>query len=151
MPALPHWTAGNVVEIELGGAWAYGQVVGSPLMGFYAARSTRIADVGLLANEDFAFKIWVMKYAIGKRGWPLVGHFDLSEAKKVEPWFFKKDLVSGRLTKYRDSTQEEIPASAVECRSLECAAAWDPKHIESRLADNLAGRPNVWVESLRAK
>jgi hypothetical protein len=151
MPVPRYWTSGNVVEIDLGGTWSYAQVITSPLMGFYPARKKRPSDVAALKHEDFAFRIWVMKYAIGKNGWPIVGRFEVTKDEEAEPWFFTKDLVSGKLARYRDSTGEEISATVAECDALECAAAWDPKHVESRLADQFAGRPNKWVEAMRAK
>jgi len=139
------------VEIELPGAWAYGKVVDFPLMAFYAARAERIADVTKLQNERFAFRIWVMKYAIGKKGWPLIGCLPVSADESAKQWFFKKDRMSGRITKYQGSSSAEIPAPVADCAGLECAAVWDPKHVESRLRDELAGKPNDIVESLRAK
>jgi hypothetical protein len=151
MPRTPYWTPGNVVEIELPGAWAYGKVIDFPLMAFYAARTERVTDLARLQGERFAFRIWVMKYAIGKKGWPLIGSLEVSADESAEQWFFKKDRISGRITKYRDSASAEIPATVAECAGLECAAVWDPIHIESRLRDALVGKPNAIVESLRAK
>ena len=151
MPIPRYWTSGNIVEIDLGGTWAYGQAITYPLMGFYPAREKRLSDLASLKKEDFAFRIWVMKYAIGKNGWPIVGRLEVTSDEKAEPWFFKKDLVSGKLTRYRDSTGKEIAATLAECAALECAAVWDPKHVESRLADQFAGRPNKWFEAMRPK
>lgn len=151
MPRTPHWTAGNVVEIKLPGAWAYAKVIRFPLMAFYAARTEKIADLSALQGERFSFRIWVMKYAVGKKGWPLIGNLPVSAEESTEPWFFKKDSISGRITKYRGSTGEEISATVADCAGLECAAGWDPVHVESRLLDEFAGRPNVWVESMKTK
>ena len=122
MPRTPYWTAGNIVEIKLPGAWAYGKVIQFPLMAFYAARPDRIGEVGSLHNERFAFRIWVMKYAIGKKGWPVIGSLPVSEAESAEVWFFKTDPITGRIAKYRSSTSEETPATLADCAGLECAA-----------------------------
>ncbi len=120
-------------------------------MGFYAAHTERIEEVTALQNERFAFRIWVMKYAIGKKGWPLIGRLPVSAEESGDQWFFKKDRISGRLTKYQGATSSEIPATVSECAGLECAAVWDPVHVESRLADAFAGRPSTIVESLKPK
>lgn len=37
------------------------------------------------------------------------------------------------------------------CKELEREAVWNPEHVESRLDDYYFGRPNKWVESLKAK
>jgi len=42
-------------------------------------------------------------------------------------------------------------ASRAECEGLERCAVWEPEHVEDRLRDHFAGKPNVWVESLRLK
>jgi hypothetical protein len=33
---------------------------------------------------------------------------------------------------------------------LDCAAVWSAFHVESRLDDHFAGRPNGWAERLSA-
>lgn len=144
-----YWTPGNIVEVTLTGAWAYGHVIAFPLVGFYSARPKKVAEVVALDNESFAFRIWVMKYAVGKKGWPVIGSRPLSPEKAVEPWFLKRDSLSRRLTKYRDSDQQEVDATPEEGANLECAAVWDPAHVESRLLDALMGRPNKWLDSLK--
>ena len=151
MATLPYWTPGNIAEIKLSGAWSYAQVIEAPLMGFYAPRPEKISSVSSLVGEDFQFQIWVMKYAIGKKGWPLIGHLDLTEKQKNGPWFSKKDQISKRLTKYHSITSEEIASNMEECLPLERAAVWDPVHIESRLLDAMTGVPNKWVECLKLK
>jgi hypothetical protein len=151
MATLPYWTPGNIAEIKLNGAWSYAQVIKAPLMGFYAPRSEKLTSVSSLEGEDFQFKIWVMKYALGKKGWPIIGHLELTEKQQEGVWFSKKDPISKRFKKYHSLTSVEVASTLEECIPLECAAVWDPIHIESRLIDALAGVPNKWVESLRAK
>ena len=111
----------------------------------------RVSDVAALHEERFAFRIWVMKYAIGKKGWPLVGWLPVTGEESAEAWFFKKDRISGRITKYHGFASAEVPSTVSECAGLECAAVWAPVHVESRLADEFAGRPNAIVESLKAR
>ncbi len=144
-----YWTPGNVVEIALSGAWAYGHVIAFPLVGFYSARRMKVAEIAALDNESFAFRIWVMKYAVGKKGWPVIGSRPLSPEKAAEPWFLKRDSLSGRLTKYRDSDQQVVDATPAEGENLECAAVWDAAHVESRLLDAFRGRPNKWLDSIK--
>jgi hypothetical protein len=44
-----------------------------------------------------------------------------------------------------------VAATPSECIGLEPEAIWSAGHIESRIADAYAGRPNMFVESLRLK
>jgi hypothetical protein len=57
-----------------------------------------------------------------------------------------KHYSSGQLARYQDDT--ESPATPDECKGLECAAVWDPIHVEERLQDVRDGRPNQIVEGL---
>ena len=44
-----------------------------------------------------------------------------------------------------------LPATYEEIKNLECAAVWEPEHVEDRLRDYFSGVPNVWVEDLKPK
>lgn len=118
-------------------------------MGFFDIHTSAPLQIGQISEHELLFRVWVMKYALGKNGWKIIGQLPLTEEMKEEPWFFKRDAISGKLTRYK--YPDEIPATKHECKGLECAAVWDPCHIESRLSDHFAGRPNKWVESLSLK
>jgi hypothetical protein len=140
---------GDFVQIDLGGGQAcYGRVLKNPLMAFYdllAAKPIAIEDVGV---QPVLFRIWVMNYAVKKGRWPIIGHLPLERDLLEPPRFFKVDPISKRLFIYSNSGKDES-ASHQECRGLERAAVWDPEHVEDRLRDHFAGRPNKWAESLR--
>jgi hypothetical protein len=142
---------GDVVSVPLrDGKLGYGRVLHDPLIAFYRLRSSKILPVREVVTKDILFIIFVMNYAITDGIWPVAGHVPLRPELQVEPLFFKKDPISGKLTIYRDRTGEEFPATREQCRDLECAAVWEPEHVVDRLEDHFAGRPNHWVESLRA-
>ena len=61
--------------------------------------------------------------------------------------FFKRDSISGKFSIY-EGGGIETPATYDEVVDLECAAVWDPEHVESRLDDHYAGVENLWVKSL---
>ena len=82
----------------------------------------------------------------------MIGRNVLAPENREEPFFYKQDAITGRLTLYHSSlaqTNWERTASLAECEALESAAVWEPDHVEDRLRDHYAGRPNRWVESLR--
>ncbi|PHR97587.1 MAG: hypothetical protein COA78_27390 [Blastopirellula sp.] len=142
---------GDIVSIELQeGEIGYGRVL-EETIAFYDAKSPPAYTVEEIVARPILFKIWVMDYAIKDGILPVIGHVELEEELLEEPLFFKKDTISGRLTIYRDSTGEEVPATIEECEDYECAAVWDPEHIVDRLVDHFAGRPNAWVESMRPR
>ena len=43
----------------------------------------------------------------------------------------------------------EWPASPSEIEGLECAAMWEPHHVEERLRDHFAGIPNATCLALK--
>lgn len=140
---------GDVVAIALkDGSFAFGRVLMEPLMAFYALRAERIPTLTDIVSSNIAFKVCVMNYAITHGDWPVLGNIPLEKSLTAEPLFFKRDSITGALSIYRDSTGEEVPATAEECAGLECAAVWEPEHVLDRLEDFFAGRPNKWVKSL---
>lgn len=118
-------------------------------MGFFDIRADAPLQLESLRDRQILFKIWVMKSAIGKNGWKIVGQLPLSDEMRISPWFFKQDGISKKITRYRHP--EEVPATKEECEGLECAAVWSTVHVESRLVDHFEGRPNKWVESMALK
>lgn len=142
---------GDVVMIPLPEeGYAYGRVLEEPLMAFYDLKSSTKLSVEEIIEVPVAFKIDVMNHAITEGTWPIIGKASLTDDLKEEPLFFKKDPITKQLSIYQDSTGIETPATAAQCKGLECAAVWEPEHVVDRLVDHFAGRPNRWVESMRA-
>ena len=140
---------GDVVEVPLDGERGYARVLRDPLMAFYALRSAAPLACEDVVKAPVAFTVWVMGSALKSGRWRVVGNVPLTPDEDVAPWFFKQDAISGKLSLYRAGTAR--PATREECEGLERAAVWSAEHVESRLRDHLARRPNAWVESLRLK
>ena len=140
---------GAVVAIALGdGTYAFGRVLKEPLMAFYDLRADQIPPVNEIMQAKILFRIWVMNSAVTKGNWPIVGHAPLVEADQVLPTFFRRDAISGKFSLYR-SGEAEVPATKEDCRGLERASVWSACHVEDRLRDHFAARPNKWVESMQ--
>lgn len=140
---------GDIVKIDLGDGWfAFAQVLTAPLFAFFDLRVRDIPPLEQIARAPIAFKIWVMDYAVTDGDWPVIGR--ASVITDESPWLFKRDALTKRLVITKTGDKEK-PASLEECLKLECAAVWEPEHVVDRLRDHFAGRPNKWVESLRAR
>ncbi|WP_162301327.1 immunity 26/phosphotriesterase HocA family protein [Nitrincola tibetensis] len=149
MTRAKRWTEGNVVAVPLeDGGFGFGVVVEEPLVAFFTRRANTKEMPADISSAAIAFSVWVMNNAIGKAHWSIVGTIDLPSHVELDPWFFKKDIISGKYSLYRHL--EEKPALRDDCVNLERAAVWEPEHVESRLTDFLAGREhqNKWVRSL---
>ncbi len=147
---------GQVLRIDLNdGTHAYARVLEEPLVAFYDElyRGNQEPPIEEIVTLPIAFKIWVMNYAITKGIWSVIGRVPLALDLKEAPRFFKQDAMNGQLAIYQSipelAPHYERPATYEECLGLEVAAVWDPHHVEERLRDYFAGRPNKWVE--RAK
>ncbi|RVU83481.1 hypothetical protein EOL70_16565 [Leucothrix sargassi] len=86
------------------------------------------------------------KSAFNKSRWLKTGKQPIASDLAKEIPRFKKDIISGELSIYINNSDK--PASLKECKDLECAAVWDPEHVEDRLRDHCGNKENKWVKSL---
>lgn len=149
---------GQIVRIDLkDGTQAFARVLEEPLFAFYDRVYRRDESPSLeeICSLPIAFKIWVMNYAVTNSVWEVIGRVPLSPSLKEVPPFFKQDAITGAVSIYQGipelAPHYEKPATFDEVEGLECAAVWDPEHVEDRLRDHFAGRPNKWVEQLKIR
>lgn len=144
---------GDILKIDLGaGTHSYGQVAHEPLVVFFDGAFTETLPPEQVIGLPVLFRIWVHNDAVKQGIWEIIGNLPLAPENAVEPYFYKQDAITGALSLYHSSyadTGWEHPASAADCDGLECAAVWDPAHVEDRLRDHYAGQLNKWLESLR--
>lgn len=156
--AKPRRLEGQVVRIDLkDGTQAFGRVLEEPLFAFYDKlyRQSENPEVEEICSLPIAFKIWVMNYSITRGVWNVIGRVPLTPDLREPPKFFKQDEISGALSIYQAAPElaphYERPASLAEVDGLECAAIWDPEHVEDRLRDHFSGRPNKWIQQLKVR
>lgn len=148
-----------MVRIPLGdGTVGWGRQLRSVQVEFYArfdavgaAENVNLREV---VNGQRAFAVSVMDSAFSRRsGWELLDVAPLSRDEQGETYkSFKQDALSGALSLYwyaPDGSWGEDAATASDCANLERAAVWSASHVEDRLRDYRAGRPNKWVQPLR--
>lgn len=140
---------GDVFEIDLGdGAFGYGRVLHGETAAFYDLHVEATPDLDTVLSAGVLFRIGVMRYAFSKGIWRKLGHRPLNpELEKPIIWF-RQDALNKRLF-IHEQDGCETPATFDEVEGLERLAGWDPEHLVDRLRDHFAGRPNVWLESLR--
>lgn len=91
-----------------------------------------------------------MKSALMSGRWPVVDYRPLEPELLSPVDYFIKDRLTGQYSIYRSSDGHTRESNFEECKGLEAAAAWEAEHVEDRLRDHFAGRPNAWAEQLRA-
>ncbi len=151
MRAKQRWTVGAVVLISLGDdRFGYGQMLESPEYAFFDLQSDNSVPPEEVIQKPIAFRLWVMRYAHSDGRWKKVGTAPVADSLKHKVHRFNQDPLNQKIRLTLDGFDGPI-VSAEECEGVECAAVWDPEHVEDRLRDHFSGVPNKWAESLRPK
>jgi hypothetical protein len=142
---------GDIVRIDLGdGFHGYARVLEEALFAFYDCRIRNELPVDQIIVFPVLFNIPVMNYAVKQGRWLVVGNAPLDDSLKTLPPLFIQDTLKEGVFRLYEKGQMR-PATREECLGLECAAVWEPTHVEDRLRDHYAGRKNKWVESLKIR
>ena len=143
---------GSLLRIGLGGGMhAYARVLPNSQVAIYAHQGSEADAVSpTVFGSAILWKLTVMKSALVSGRWPVVNHGPLESELLSPVEYFIKDRLSGRYSIYRSSDGHTRESNFEECKALEAAAAWEAEHVEDRLRDHFAGRPNAWAEQLRA-
>jgi hypothetical protein len=120
-----------------------------PYVAFYH-RDVAFNDQGA-PDEPPMFTTLVAKVAYSTGGWgkPL-RRLPESEIPPI-PRFFWQSITNKNDCKIIEPVGRRITASPRECVGLEPEAIWSTEHIQSRILDTYAGRPNLFAESLQLK
>lgn len=144
-------TPGAIVKIVFDSdRHTYGRLLVRPFVQIYdAARVDDASELSGVLSQPTLFTVGVYDWAIKKGRWLVVGRTDFNEENEPIHEEFIED--KGFPPKYRiiDWFGSARSASLAECRKLQRCAVWEPEHIEERIRDHYAGRPNKWLESLR--
>ena len=143
---------GSLLRISLGdGTAAFARVLPNSQVAIYAYRAPEAEAVSPAVFESkVLWKLTAMKSALTSGRWPAVDYRPLESALASPVYYFVKDRLTGSYSIYRSSDGQTVESTFEECKALEAAASWEAAHVEDRLRDYFAGRPNAWAEQLRA-
>ena len=143
-------TVGDIVQIPLGdGTHTYARVLPEASFAFYDSRTTEDLTVEQVIGRQILFFVAVMNHAITEGRWTIIGHVPVDDGLQAPPKFIQDALDSNKFRIYKDGQMR--PATRQECIGLECAAVWEPEHVEERLRDHYAGRKNKVFELLKIR
>jgi hypothetical protein len=141
---------GDILKIELGdGTHTYARVLPEAGFAIYDARTIDELPVEGMVEKPVLFYVAVMNRAVKEKRWTVLGHKALEAGLKMPPRFIQDALNKKRFEIYEHGKIR--PAIRHECLGLERAAVWEPEHVEERISDYYAGRPNKWVELLKLR
>lgn len=143
---------GAVLRVDLDGQWhTYARMLAkSSWIAFYDGRVTTAEGPVEIVKRPVLFVVYVSPIAYDKGHWPKIGHVTLEVAPIPIPNQFTQGIGS-KACEIIDEFWNSRPASPQECIGLEPAAVWRPEHVEERLRDHYAGRPNWQVEHSKAR
>jgi Immunity protein 26 len=146
------WTYGAIVTVPLGeGYHSYAQMLGEPEYAFFDCRTRDEMSVEAIVACPVLFRLWVMRHAHSKGRWQKVGTAPVSAPLQERVLRYNQDALRPQDIRLTYDGCSGPLGSLADCEGLECAAVWDPEHVEDRLRDHYAGVPNKWVLSLRPK
>jgi hypothetical protein len=145
------WTVGAIVQISLDdGYFAYAQMLEQPEYAFFGVRTPDELSADAVVQAPVLFRLWVMRYAHSKGRWRKVGAGRIGDALRKPVHRYNQDPFSRKI-RLTINGVDGPEGTIADCDDLECAAVWDPEHVEDRLRDHFLGIPNKWVLSLRPK
>jgi Immunity protein 26 len=122
-----------------------------PFIAVYDRRSQRQLSDDEIVTGRVLFVVAVFDRAYAGGRWPIVGHVPLEEADIPIPDRFMQDLFQPGECQIIDRFGRSRPARPEECVGLERAAVWEAEHVEERIRDHYAGRPNVHLEYMAVR
>jgi hypothetical protein len=136
---------GDVFEIDLGdGHFAFGIVCSGNDCAFFDLRSNRRPPIEEIVSRKVIFRISVAQDAIASGRWKMLGSAAL-RGELAEPAAYRNQPVgTNQLFLYRAGTL--TPATVDDVKDLELLAVWFDLHVEERLRDYFAHRPNRTAE-----
>jgi len=141
---------GAVVVIPLDdGFHSYGQMLDDPEYALFDIRTTDKLSPDDVVLRPVAFRLWVMRYAHSTGRWIKIGNAQINGALQQPVLRYNQDALKPKDIRLTYDGCNGPLGSIDDCENLECAAVWDPEHVEDRLRDHFAGIPNKWALSLR--
>lgn len=120
-----------------------------PYVAFYSSDTT-FPDGGR-PSTDPMFIVLVERSAYSRGAWgEPIERLQASELPPI-PRFFWQSPVNKRDCKIVEPIKHRVAATPEECLELEPEAVWAMPHIQSRILDSYAGRPNPFLESLKVR
>lgn len=147
-------TIGAVVRIDLGnGYYCFARILEHSTFAFYDYLSKeKETEISLIISKPILFILAVYNDIITHGRWEKIGKYELEKELLTLPLEFIQDPINlSKFSLYNPNTGEMIDAKKEDCYGLECAAVWDAEHVEDRIRDHYAGKPNIWLEQLKIK
>jgi hypothetical protein len=123
----------------------------SPEYAFFDCRTRDELPIATVVARPVLFRLWVARHAHSNGRWRKVGRAEVAPPLQQAVHRYNQDSLRPQDIRLTYDGCSGPLGSVADCEGLECAAVWEPEHVEDRLRDHYAGVPNEWVLSLRPK
>ncbi|HXR61376.1 MAG TPA: hypothetical protein VN732_08625 [Solirubrobacterales bacterium] len=147
-----NWKPGTLLRRSLpDGFTYYARLLEAPFAAFYAERTPEpVEDPRQIVEAPVLFTVPVHKSLLGEGGWEPVAALPADPSLRP-PLLFRQDILEPSSCTIVDPEGNEREATPEECEGLEAEAVWEPEHVDDRLMDHFAGRPNPWLADLELR
>lgn len=144
---------GNIIRIRIEeDAYGFGRVVEGGFIEFYDVKLSASQAQELdnrLSDARVLFTLSVHKSWKKNDNWEVVGNNP--NLISGIPYQFMQNLANPQDIQLIDPSGNPHPATYEEVQGVERLAVWEDNHVEDRLRDHFAGKPNAWAEHLKPK
>jgi hypothetical protein len=133
--------------IPLNGEFGFGRMVRDGDLACYAIKSPTIPSLDEIERAPVLSVVTVHfdEFVTGR--WQEIGRRPVSGAADTPVKYFREDPITGFLDIYVEG--EFQPYAGEDLTRMERLSVWNAEHIESRLKNHFAGRPDPSVEALK--
>ncbi|MFD2162265.1 immunity 26/phosphotriesterase HocA family protein [Paradesertivirga mongoliensis] len=146
-------TVGAFLKINLpNGKFGYARILKEASYAIYDLTTYEVVDVNEIAKHNVLFFVAVYDDVVTSGRWEKIGKRPLEEQFFGLPMKFIQDAQNpDKFSLYDPNSGDITAANKEDCLGLERAAVWEAEHVEERIVDHYEGRPNRWVEEMKAK
>jgi hypothetical protein len=142
---------GSILRVDLDHQWhSYARILARTRIAFHDCRVSAPEEDPLAIVKTPVLFVLAVGGRASKGHWPKVGYVPLETAPIPMPEQFMQDIGTGAC-QIVDEAFNTRPAKPEECIALERVAVWDPVHVEERIRDHYAGRPNAHLAYMKVR
>lgn len=136
---------GEFVAIPIDDAFGFARLARKLRTALYDLRLPSVPSLEQIERAPILCTIGAVPIAMASKRWKVIGQKPLEQALLAPVKVFRHPQGSSYVDIYEEG--EFKPYAGEDLTKMECLAAWEPRHVEERLRNHFAGRPDPTTES----
>jgi hypothetical protein len=138
---------GEFVAIPLDGEFGFLRIARKTRFGLYDFKASAIPPLEEIERHRILCVLGGSPEAMASGRWRIIGQKPLEPELLMPVKYFRHPKGTTYLDIYEEG--EFKPYAGEDLTKMECAASWEPRHIEERLRNHFADRPDPATESAK--